>query len=247
MAKDLFSKQAETYARYRPTYPQELFDHILQQVPQRRQAWDCGTGNGQAARVLADHFDEVQASDISDAQLKNAVRRPNIHYYNCPAEQTPFADDSFDLITVATAYHWLDWKKFKAEATRVGRPQAIVAIWAYNLVIAEDEAIHKLIRHFYYDVVKSYWDPERRYVEESYTTVEFDFDPLPSKDFESRVQWSREELVGYLESWSAVQNYIKKNNTSPLDQIREELHNLWPGSNERKNFTFPIFLRMGRV
>src|SRR5689334_5830547 len=101
MSKDLFSAQSDAYAKYRPSYPKELFDHILSFVEHRDRAWDCATGNGQAATILADHFKSVDATDISDAQLSKAVQRKNIEYRVASAEQTPFEDDSFDLITVA--------------------------------------------------------------------------------------------------------------------------------------------------
>src|SRR5215212_4874341 len=141
MAKDLFSSQSKMYAVYRPTYPVELFDYILRFVNEKKKAWDCATGNGQAAVVLADHFEKIEASDISEAQIKNAVLKSNIEYYVCPAEHTPFLNDSFDLITVAQAYHWLNWKKFHDEATRTGKPEAIVAIWTYTTLVSDDEGV----------------------------------------------------------------------------------------------------------
>lgn len=247
MAKDLFSKQAGGYARYRPTYPQALFDYILAYVPQRKQAWDCATGSGQAARVLAGYFEEVQASDISPAQLANAIQKENIHYHVCPAEQTPFADNSFDLITVATAYHWLDAARFRTEVLRVARPGAVIAAWAYNLLSSEDEAITELIIWFCDELVKAYWDAERRHVAENYANIDFDYAELPSKTFQSAVHWSRNELMGYLETWSAVQNYIKANQSSPLGLLEEKLRRYWPDADEKKDFVFPVFLRLGRV
>ena len=65
MAKDLFSNQASLYAQYRPGYPPGLFEYILQHVKGKQQAWDCATGNGQAAVELAKYFDKVMATDIS--------------------------------------------------------------------------------------------------------------------------------------------------------------------------------------
>src|SRR5579875_3799171 len=196
--KDLFSDQSKAYAKYRPTYPKELFDYILQFVEQREAAWDCATGNGQAARVLSDYFNKVIATDISEAQLKNAVQKDNIEYKICSAEQTPFADNSFDLITVATAYHWLDWNKFYNEATRVGKQNAVVAVWAYNTFSSNDVDVNKLIQRFYYDIVYTYWDAERRHVENAYANVEFNFKLLPSKNFELHFQWNKEQFKGYL-------------------------------------------------
>src|SRR5678809_1304797 len=108
MPKDLFSEQSNIYAQFRPGYPQELFEYILQFVEERKSVWDCATGNGQAATVLADYFENVEASDISEAQINNAIKKQNISYQVCPAEETPFSNNSFDLITVAQAYHWLN-------------------------------------------------------------------------------------------------------------------------------------------
>ncbi len=246
MPKDLFSNQSKIYAKYRPTYPQQLFDYILGFVECRVHVWDCATGNGQAASVLSNHFKKVEASDISEAQIKNAVQKQNIEYHICPAEQTPFTDNSFDLITVATAYHWLNWKKFYDEATRVAKQNAVVAVWSYNLLISDDERLNKLIDHFYYEITAAYWDPERKYVDDSYTTVEFDFDPLPSKDFEIKLSWNKEAFKGYLSSWSAVQNFINKNNSAPILLIENELDKIW-NNEEEKRIHFPLFLKIGRI
>ena len=246
MAKDLFSEQSKIYARFRPTYPKELFYYILQFVEERKTAWDCATGNGQAAKVLADYFEKVEASDISQAQINNAVRKPNIQYHICPAEQTAFADNSFDLITVAQAYHWLNWKKFHDEATRVGKPNAVIAVWAYYLMSTNDENLNKLIRHFYKNITGPYWDYERRYVDDGYASSDFDYDLLPSKKFEIKFNWNKEQLIGYFQSWSSVQKYIKTNNGNPIDLIKNDLDAIW-SSPEEKEVRFPIFLRIGRI
>jgi ubiquinone/menaquinone biosynthesis C-methylase UbiE len=246
MPKDLFSDRSELYARYRPSYPEELFHYILGFVAERNHAWDCATGNGQAAVVLAGHFKKVEASDISAAQLEKAVQRPNIHYHLAPAEHTPFADNSFDLITVAQAYHWLHWNEFRKEATRTGKQNAVVAIWTYNLLQSEDRNLNHLISHFYKDITDPYWDAARKYVEENYRTVDFEFAPLPSKEFSIELSYTREEFKGYLSSWSAVQAYIKKNGASPLPLIENQLDQIWKDA-EQIPFHFPITLRIGRI
>jgi ubiquinone/menaquinone biosynthesis C-methylase UbiE len=246
MAKDLFSDHSEIYAKYRPTYPQELFDYVLSFVRERNRAWDCATGNGQAAKMLADYFNRVDATDISEEQLKNAVQKPNIFYQLCPAEHTPFEDRSFDLITIATAYHWLNWTEFHREATRVGKPGAVIAAWGYNTLRCADERVNRIIQHFYKDVVASYWDPERRHVDESYENIPFDFDPLPSRRFERTLTWNKDAFKGYLLSWSAVQTYIRRHGSSPIDLIGNDLNEVW-SDQEEKEVHFPIFLKIGRI
>jgi ubiquinone/menaquinone biosynthesis C-methylase UbiE len=246
MVQDLFSNQSDGYSKYRPDYPQDLFDYILQFVNERDRAWDCATGNGQAAKMLAAFFKKVDASDTSSAQLEKAVQKPNIQYHLAPAEHTPFADDSFDLITIAQAYHWFNWKEFYEEATRVGKQNAVVAAWTYNLLNCEDEKVNEIIRHFYRDITGPYWDAARKYVEEGYKTVDFQFEPLPSKDFYIEVHWTREEFKGYLSTWSGVQTNIKKNGASPVPLIEADLEGLWNEA-EQKHFNFPIALRIGRI
>ncbi|MEK7716601.1 MAG: SAM-dependent methyltransferase, partial [Pseudomonadota bacterium] len=67
--KDHFSQHAGDYARYRPDYPEALFAFLTKSVTQHELAWDCGTGNGQAALGLAGHFDRVIATDPSQTQI----------------------------------------------------------------------------------------------------------------------------------------------------------------------------------
>jgi ubiquinone/menaquinone biosynthesis C-methylase UbiE len=246
VAKDLFSNQSDLYARYRPTYPKELYDHVLSFVKEKNTAWDCATGNGQAAVVLADNFKKVIATDISAAQIEKAIKKDNIEYLVCPAESTPFDENTFDFVTVAQAYHWIKWNEFKNEVTRVCKPGAVIAIWTYNRNKLGDKNIDDAVYSFYENVTKPYWDYERKYVEELYETVEFDYELLPVKRFETTLNWRREEMIGYISSWSAIQKYIKVNGHSPISIIEEELNKFWP-EGEKKKISFPIYLKLGRV
>ncbi len=245
MAKDLFSKQAEFYARYRPTYPQSLIAYILSFVETRETAWDCATGNGQTALLLAPYFKKVMATDVSEKQIGQAIAHPSITYSVGTAEQTSFADNSFDLITVSQAYHWFKFDAFFHEATRTGKPGAIVAVWAYALADTPYKKISDAIYHFYTDTVGPYWDMERRYVDEQYKTIPFAFHELPSKNFSIDLEWSMEDCLGYLNSWSSVQHFIRANQYNPVDELAKQLKPVWKG--EKQPFSFPVFLRIGKI
>jgi len=97
--KDYFSKQSSHYARYRPVYPQQLFDHILGYVGEKKLAWDCGTGNGQSAEVLAKYFDKVYATDISKNQILHAIKESNITYAVETSEKTNIENKSVNFMT----------------------------------------------------------------------------------------------------------------------------------------------------
>ncbi len=244
MSKDLFSKQAEGYAKYRPVYPKELFDHILQYVIEKNTAWDCATGNGQAALALAPHFKKVIATDLSEKQLSLAKQNPNIEYQISSAERTNFPDNSFDLITVAQAYHWFKFDAFEKEVQRVAKKDAFIAVWGYNLMSTNDAAVDALIKKFYTQIVGPYWDIERKYVDDNYSNVPFNFTPLPTKEFFINTEWSKDDLIGYLNSWSAVQHFINDKKYNPVNEIINDLDLLWKNV---KPVSFPLFLKLGRV
>ncbi|ALM48311.1 SAM-dependent methyltransferase [Flavobacterium psychrophilum] len=242
--KDNFSTQAKGYSQYRPYYPQEMIDHIVSFVGNKDAALDVATGNGQVAGALANYFKTVYGTDISQKQLDNAVKADNIIYKEERAEVTTFGDSQFDLITVAQAIHWFDFDTFYKEIYRILKPDCIFAVLGYGLFSANGDA-GKLLNHFYYDITEPYWDAERRYLDENYTTIPFPFEELETKCFTNQFTWTFEQLTGYLETWSAVQHYIKKNGTNPVDLVREELKQYWEKSD--REVTFPLLLRIGRL
>ena len=247
MAKDLFSNQAALYAKYRPSYPTALIDHVLSFVGHKKTAWDCATGNGQAALLYADYFEKIFATDTSGKQIAQATSHPKIIYSTGEAEKTLFPDNSFDLITVAQAYHWFQFDDFFNEATRVGRNGCIIAVWGYGLAVAADEKINELVKYFYFDVVGKYWDAERKYVDQKYETIPFGFKRLPSKEFKIDVEWDVEELLGYFNTWSSVQHFIKANGYNPVDRLADKIKFEWGDIQKKKLFSFPVFLLLGKV
>src|SRR5215831_9466809 len=120
--KDHFSKQAADYAKFRPRYPQKLFEYLGSIVPSRQLAWDCGTGNGQAAVGLASTFDRIIATDASEKQIANAQSYERVEYRVAPAENSSIGSETIDLIMVAQALHWFDRDRFYAEARRILKP-----------------------------------------------------------------------------------------------------------------------------
>jgi ubiquinone/menaquinone biosynthesis C-methylase UbiE len=180
--KDIFSRQASLYAKYRPTYPSELFAFILEHISDRECAWDCGTGNGQTAKELARSFDKVYATDISQTQLDNAEQAANIFYSLQPAEQTNFGENQFDLVTVSQALHWFDLEEFYTEVRRVAKPGAYLAAWMYGALTISPE-IDRLKQDHYSNTLGPYWDYERKHVDDNYAGILFPFQEIISPEF----------------------------------------------------------------
>jgi SAM-dependent methyltransferase len=241
--KDLFSEKAGLYAKFRPLYPRELYEFIFGEVINFDAAWDAGTGNGQVARELARHFKEVLATDISEKQLSHATQEKNITYLQAAETLAGMPADHFDLVTVAQAFHWFDMEKFFTEVRRVARNNAILAIWGYGLMTVSPE-VDALVLRFYNDVTGPYWDKERRYIDESYTTIPFPFQEIKIPPFFIQASWTALHLEGFLNSWSAVQHYTRANGNNPVDELMPSIHRVWEGT---KSVRFPLFARIGRV
>ena len=242
--KDNFSTQAAEYAIYRPTYPIELYDFLFKLVAQKHAAWDCATGNGQVASVLAQHFQHVYATDISEKQLSQALPLPNVVYKVESSDQVNVTDQSFDLITVAQAIHWFNFDAFYSEVKRTLKPNGIIAVIGYGLM-SIDKKVDQVIYKLYEEILGKYWDSERRYIEEGYKTIPFPFEEIVAPHFQIKTTWNFNQMIGYLNTWSSLQHYKKANDRNPLEYVLTELKEAW-GDDAEKDVRFPVLLRVGK-
>lgn len=199
-----FGERSDGYARHRPTYPTDLFDWILSNCSLRRRAWDCATGNGQAALSIAKYFDRVDATDLNEQQIANGFLADNITYRAAPAEECGYEDNCFDLITVAQAVHWFDYSKFWPEVRRVAAEGAFFCAWGYGFVEGESKLEAELIAPAM-DLFDPYWARGNRIIMDGYKSedIEFPFDRVQAPDLAIDVTWSVEQLLNFFRTWSA--------------------------------------------
>lgn len=243
---DLFSRQASTYAAARPSYPDALYRFIASVATRRGLAWDCATGNGQAAHDLARYFDRVIATDASAEQIAHAIPAPNVAYRVAPAEASGLADRSIDATTVAQALHWLDHDRFYAEVRRVTAKNGIIAAWSYGACHA-GAGIEPLLRDFEHGTVGPYWNPGRRWVDEGYRTIPFPFDEIAAPAFELRTEWTLSQLGEYLKTWSAVAKYRRERGVDPVAPLLEQIATHWGPPERPREITWRLGVRVGRV
>jgi SAM-dependent methyltransferase len=243
--KDHFSSRSVGYAAFRPTYPAALFQWLGTIAPSRSLAWDCATGNGQAALGLAQVFERVIATDASEAQIRSAKAAPNVEYRVARAETSGLPDRSVDLTTVAQALHWLDRPAFYAEARRVGKAGGILAVWMYALAQI-DSTIDPLVQGFYSGTVGPYWPGDRALVDQHYRTVEFPFQEIAAPPFEMSVDWTIEHMLGYLRTWSAVTRYVEARGHDPVADFGPELSASW-GEGVVRRVRWPLYFRVGKL
>lgn len=239
--QDHFSTQAAAYARFRPSYPPALYEFLASLAPARSLAWDCGTGNGQAAVGLAAHFRQVIASDASREQVAEALPHARVTYYVAAAEDPPPAAQGADLVTVAQALHWFDHARFYPALQRVLKPGGVFAAWGYGLMQITP-AVEAVVQDYYANIVGPYWPPDRRHIENAYRSLPFPPVEITVPTFSMRADWSLEALLGYLDTWSATRRYLKERGHHPLEHVQTALARAWGGA-PTHTVVWPLFLR----
>lgn len=242
-----FHAQAAQYSEFRPDYPEELWRWAASLVAEHRLAWDCATGNGQAAVGLARHFERVIATDISEPQLAYARPVANVEYRKAPAEQSGLAEHSADLANVSQALHWLDRPRFFAEAKRVLKPGGVLMITMYgDAHIAGAEDLDALLQWFNKDFMRDYWPVNRKLVEDLYGNIQLPFEPLPAPKFRLERRWTLAQLAGYMRSWSATSQYVKKHGGDPVGELEQKMRGLW-GESQSKTVWWPFRVMAGKL
>lgn len=239
-----FFKASGNFQKFRPEYPLELYDFIVKHCNNKQLAWDCGTGNGQAARKLAKYFDKVIATDASKEQIDNALEIENVEFRVQPAEESGLESESIDLITVACALHWFDKEAFYKEALRVLKPNAVLAAWTYEEFrsTTELDAAFQLI----YRDIEDYWSEKLFDARNKYQTINMPLAEIQAPKMEMALSWDLFQCLGYLRSWSATQSYIDRNTIDPTEKHFERIKAVWGNPDEPKEVRWNLHIKIGK-
>ena len=243
--EDHFSRQSQLYAQYRPRYPGELYAYLASLAPGRSLAWDCGTGNGQAAIGLAAYFDRVYATDASAEQIARAQPYEKVEYHVESAGHVSLPDSIVDLVTVAVAVHWFNFDEFYREVRRVLKPDGVLAVWTYSFTEISPK-IDSVVRTYYYETLRGFWPERIHYLEEKYETLPFPFEEIPAPSFAMERSLNLAQYAGFLDSWSATQRYKENKGHHPLEVIWDQLAAAWGNENEARLVRWPLYFRIGR-
>jgi SAM-dependent methyltransferase len=137
-----FDSLAADYAQYRPGYAPSIVSPILALLPRpvsQMDAADVGAGTGIWTRMLAARpfhsLAAVEPSDEMRAQGIAASQDYPIAWRRGAAEDTGLASNAFDLVSMASSFHWTDFDKACAEFQRMLRPGGrFVALWNPRMI-----------------------------------------------------------------------------------------------------------------
>lgn len=241
---DLFSSDSDLYARVRPSYPPGLIADIASMTPVRSLAWDAGTGNGQAARALAEHFDRVHATDASARQIAEAAPHERITFAIESAEDCTLAGASCDLVLVAQALHWFDLDAFTAEVRRVLKPGGVLAAIGYGWFHV-DAQVDEIVGRTLLKPLQRWWAPNNWLLIDGYRTIDFPGEEIRCSPAAIHLDWTRERLLDYVRSWSAVRRWQEADGEGWTAAV-DALEAAWP-SGESRHLCMPLVSRLARL
>lgn len=239
-----FLSGADSYAQHRPTYPPEFAAALAGLCPGRRLAVDVGCGTGQFSVLLGDCFDAVLATDVSPDQIAHARRHPRVSYTVSTAEKPFVPTGSADLIVAAQAAHWFDLPAFYTAARDMGAPGAVIALVTYGVLDIADK-VDGRFQQFYWRDIAPYWPPERKHVEQGYRGFDFPFAEIAFPACSIVRDWTLNQLLGYVDTWSATRQAIKAGAESLIEEFKSDMRAIWDGPGRTCRITWPLAGRIG--
>ncbi len=203
-----FQRVAEAYAINRPYYHPIIMGKIREELNLKEKldhVLDVGCGTGLSTIALTELADKVTGIDSSEEMIAvaNANRDEQITYYHAPAEELPFDDDRFDLITVCGAINWIDRNRFYPVAKRVLKEKGWVII--YDNFITERMIENLAYTQWYQEqFLTRYPKPPRNETPLTQSECEgFGFD-FHQEDYTNELTWSRDVYIEFMLTQSNV-------------------------------------------
>ena len=193
---------------------------------------------------LAEHYDKVVATDVTQTQLEHAVPHPKVTYTLTDRQMTDEQvrdvvgeNGSVDLVICAQSLHWFNLDSFYGHARRVLRkPGGVIAAWCYRAP-SVSPAVDTVLAVF--DVqIQQEWAPEVAYVRDCYKSIPFPFAPVAPLtttgpfEFEATKEASLSAYLTHLRSWSAVQKAIDDGRDVWSEHQQKLFADAWGGSPE---------------
>lgn len=244
--RHLFDGFSSRYAASRPRYPTALFEYLASLTNTHERAWDCATGNGQAALGLARHFDRIEATDVSSRQIEEAFEDKRLRFTVQAAESRVFEADTFDLVSVAQALHWFDLERFWPEVGRAMKPTGVIACYCYSWQYVDSD-IDAVVKSAIRDIIEPYWAPHNQLVWDEYRAIEFPFERMDAPRFELENHWDLNDYLAYMGTWSASYRCLKECGKAWWLDAENRIGEVWGDPDRKRLVKMPLTLIVGRA
>ncbi len=209
---------AERYSKGRPDFHSNSIKHIrdyLHLDKKLKNALDIACGTGLSTQALLEIATHVYGTDVSQEMLNLALQPDKIHYSIASAEQQPFTDNNFELITVSSGVHWFDIDKFLMEANRLLKSKSWLVLYE-NHFISEMVGNDNFTNWFSNVYLKKYPSPPRNnaypWANENLISKNFNF--VTEEKFKNSITFNKKQLALYFTTQSNIIASVEKNQTT---------------------------------
>ncbi|GHO69062.1 methyltransferase type 11 [Ktedonobacter sp. SOSP1-52] len=237
---------ARRYATFRPYFHPLVISKVqnaLHLDTPVKKALDVACGTGQSTRALKHIADQVIGCDLSPEMLAAATELPGVSYILAPAEQLPFDGASIDLITISSAFHWVDRMRFLPEAARVLRSGGWLVIYdnSFEGSMRENQAFEQWVAQQYltqYPVT-----PRENKPLDPHVLAEHGLRFIREERYVNEVLFTREDLVRYLMTKSLVISVLERGERSQEEVYLSLLEQVSPFfTSEHGTFRFSGYI-----
>ncbi len=201
---------AERYSRGRPYFHEGTVKRIgeylgIKKMNRLPRILDVACGTGLSTKALKLIGKDIYGTDISEEMLSYAKKEKGIEYLKSKAEKQPFADNSFELITVSSGVHWFEIDEFLKESNRLLTNGGWLVIYDnYFLSEMKEEAGFRTWVLGGY--LRKYPSPPRndKYDWTKFNLVEKGFELINEERFENEIEYKKEELILYFTTQSNI-------------------------------------------
>ncbi|MDP4199718.1 MAG: class I SAM-dependent methyltransferase [Bacteroidota bacterium] len=216
---------ADFYAKGRPYFHPSVVAQVAEFLKDHvpfNNALDVGCGTGLSSRALQQVASQVRGIDTSPEMLRHVPTAPHLAFAQAPGEAIPFEDNSFDLITLAQSFHWLDRAKFFSEARRVLKSRGWIVVYDnyFSAMMQEKPDFQP----WFAEYLSRFPTPPRprvQFTPEDANAEGFDF--VHKSMHEEWPEFTKESLTAYLLTQSNISAAMERG--EPLESITD-----WMGS-----------------
>jgi len=239
LSTERFQDRVEDYIRYRPSYPADVLNSVIERCGLEPSSViaDLGSGTGLLAQLFLEFGCDVYGVEPNRAMREAAERMlarfPRFHSVEGTAEATNLPHSSCDVVTCGQSFHWFDPGQSREECRRVLRPAGwVVLVWNVRRAGATPflDGYEKLLRRH---------APEHEEIERNrYDTARFDRFYGPGKwdvlTFEHSQFFDYQGTLGRLRSSS----YSPKPGSPGYHEMEQDLQRLFAATAVHNKIAF---------
>ena len=241
---------AERYSKGRPDFHSNTIHHIkafLQLHVKLDKALDVACGTGLSTKALLEIADNVYGTDISQEMLSHALERDKIQYSIATAEQQPFNDNFFDIITVSSGVHWFNIDPFLKEVQRILKPKAWLVLYE-NYFISEMDGNEAFSTWFPHVNLKKFPSPPRNnnYPWNNENLQSKNFTLVNEERFKNTVSFNKKQLALYFTTQSNIIAAVESKQTTyeeVEDFLNKELSGFFENDDVIKTINYGNWIR----